>query len=111
MKLLLFSDLHLDTHFRWAGQDAARLRRRNLRATLTKIVELADELNVDALCCGGDLYEHERFAPGYWRVPAGQFRRNCTSPGAHRSGKPRLVRASESVPPGRMVAQRSRLHG
>jgi DNA repair protein SbcD/Mre11 len=63
MKLLLFSDLHLDTHFRWAGPDAARLRRRNLRSTLTKIVKLAGDLEVDALCCGGDLYEHERFSP------------------------------------------------
>jgi exonuclease SbcD len=63
VKLLLFSDLHLDTHFRWAGPDAARIRRRNLRATLTKIVDLARELEVDALCCGGDLYEHERFSP------------------------------------------------
>ena len=63
MRLLLFSDLHLDSHFRWAGPDAARLRRRNLRTTLTKIVRLAGELEVDALCCGGDLYEHERFSP------------------------------------------------
>ncbi len=63
MRLLLFSDLHLDTHFSWAGPDAARLRRRNLRTTLTKIVELSGGLKVDALCCGGDLYEHERFSP------------------------------------------------
>ncbi|MHB8334214.1 MAG: metallophosphoesterase family protein [Acidimicrobiales bacterium] len=63
MRLLLFSDLHLDTHFQWAGPDAARLRRRNLRSTLTKIVKLAVDLEVDALCCGGDLYEHERFSP------------------------------------------------
>jgi DNA repair exonuclease SbcCD nuclease subunit len=63
VKLLLFSDLHLDTHFRWAGPDAARVRRRNLRSTLSKIVSLARGLEVDALCCGGDLYENERFAP------------------------------------------------
>ncbi len=63
MQLLLFSDLHLDTHFRWAGPDAARTRRRNLRLTLEKIVGLAQQLGVDALCCGGDLYEHERYAP------------------------------------------------
>jgi DNA repair exonuclease SbcCD nuclease subunit len=63
VRLLLFSDLHLDTHFRWAGPDAARTRRRNLRTTLTKIIELAASLEVDALCCGGDLYEHERYSP------------------------------------------------
>jgi DNA repair exonuclease SbcCD nuclease subunit len=63
LKLLLFSDLHLDTAFRWAGPDAARARRRNVRTTLTKIVALAADLGVDALCCGGDLYEHDRFSP------------------------------------------------
>lgn len=63
MRLLLFSDLHLETPFRWAGPDAARDRRRMLREALRRIAQLADELGVDALCCGGDLYEHERFSP------------------------------------------------
>ena len=62
MRLLLFSDLHLDTPFRWASPALARVRRESLRGTLRRIVELADELEADALCCAGDLYEHERFA-------------------------------------------------
>jgi len=62
VRLLLFSDLHLDTPFRWATPEAARDRRRMLRETLRRIAELADELGADALCCGGDLYEHERFS-------------------------------------------------
>ena len=63
MKLLLFSDLHLERPFRWADPEEADARRRNLRATLRRIVELASSNDVDALCCGGDLYEHEGFAP------------------------------------------------
>ena len=63
MRLLLFSDLHLDRPFRWADPEEAQARRRNLRTTLRRIAELATRQKVDALCCGGDLYEHEGFAP------------------------------------------------
>ncbi len=63
MKLLHFSDLHLDAQFAWAGPDAARKRRENLRATLLRIVELARAEGVDAVLSGGDLYEHERITP------------------------------------------------
>jgi DNA repair exonuclease SbcCD nuclease subunit len=63
MRLLLFSDLHLERPFRWASTEVGQARRRNLRTTLQRIVELAGSQNVDALCCGGDLYEHEGFAP------------------------------------------------
>ena len=63
VRFLLFSDLHLDTPFRWANPDVGRNRRRMLRETLRRIARLADELRVEALCCGGDLYEHERFSP------------------------------------------------
>ena len=63
LKLVLFADLHLDTPFRWAPPDVARRRRQALRDTLDAIVELAEEVEADALCCGGDLYEHDRVAP------------------------------------------------
>ncbi|MEE9280402.1 MAG: metallophosphoesterase [Myxococcota bacterium] len=63
MKLLLFSDLHLETPFRWAGSQAGRARRRRLRQVLGRIVELARREQVDAILCGGDLYEQERFTP------------------------------------------------
>ncbi len=63
MKVLLFSDLHLDTPFRWAGAELARRRRHSLRDTLCRIVELADDLGADVIASGGDLYEHERFTP------------------------------------------------
>jgi hypothetical protein len=63
MRLLHFADLHLDTQFLWAERAAADRRRQLLRDTLGAIVELAQQLKVDALLCGGDLYEQERFRP------------------------------------------------
>src|ERR1700674_4050600 len=63
MRLLHFADLHLDAPFAWARPEAARLRRRNRRETLTRILQLADEEQVDAVLCAGDLFEHERFTP------------------------------------------------
>ncbi len=63
MRLLHFADLHLDAPFAWARPETARLRRRNRRETLTRILQLADEEQVDAVLCAGDLFEHERFTP------------------------------------------------
>lgn len=63
MRLLLFADLHLDAPFAWARPETARLRRRNRREALTRILALADEENVDALLSAGDLFEHDRFTP------------------------------------------------
>lgn len=44
-------------------QPAARRRRQALRETLQRIVGLVREVRADALLCGGDLYEQERFSP------------------------------------------------
>ncbi len=63
VRLLLFSDLHLDTRFQWAGARVARARRRRLRDALGRVVTLSQELRVDAVLCGGDLYEQSRFTP------------------------------------------------
>lgn len=63
MKLLLFADLHLDAPFAWARPVAAALRRQNRRATLTRIVELAETERVDAILSAGDLFEHDRVTP------------------------------------------------
>lgn len=63
MRLLHFADLHLDAPFAWASPQTARLRRRNRRETLTRIVALAEEERVDAVLCAGDLFEHDRVAP------------------------------------------------
>ena len=52
MKLVVFSDLHLDAQFAWASSngEAARRRRTALRETLLRIAELAREVGADALC-------------------------------------------------------------
>jgi DNA repair exonuclease SbcCD nuclease subunit len=65
MKIVHFSDLHLDSPFAWSGATggAARKHRQALRDTLVRIVDLTRELNADALFCGGDLYEQEYFSP------------------------------------------------
>lgn len=65
MKIVHFSDLHLDSPFSWIGatEGAARKRRQALRDTLVRIVDLTREVNADALFCGGDLYEQEYFKP------------------------------------------------
>ncbi|UER54542.1 metallophosphoesterase [Kineosporiaceae bacterium SCSIO 59966] len=87
MKFLLFSDLHLDTPFSWAGPDLARRRRHALRDTLCRIVELAEELDADAIACAGDLYEHERFTPDTANFLREQFARTerpvYLAPGNH----------------------------
>jgi exonuclease SbcD len=63
MRLLHFADLHLDAPFAWARPEVARLRRRNRRETLTRILELAEQERVDGILSAGDLFEHERFTP------------------------------------------------
>lgn len=63
MRVLAFSDLHLDAPFAQGGSELASLRRADLRRTLQRIVDLADELKVHALMCAGDLYEHDLYTP------------------------------------------------
>lgn len=63
MKLVLFSDLHLDTPFTWAGPVLARSRRIALQQCLENILSVASEVKADAILCGGDLYEHEMISP------------------------------------------------
>lgn len=63
MRLLHFADLHLDAPFAWAPPEASRLRRRNRRDVLLRILALADRERADAILCAGDLFEHDRFGP------------------------------------------------
>jgi DNA repair protein SbcD/Mre11 len=63
VRLLVFSDLHLDAPFTWAGPQLARARRQALRDTLCRVTEIAVAEEVDAVLCGGDLYEHDKFTP------------------------------------------------
>ena len=63
MRLLLFSDLHLDTAFGWAGPALGDRLRAQLRDTLDRIAALAAQTRADALLCGGDLFEQARATP------------------------------------------------
>ena len=60
MKLLHFSDLHLDAPFASSESPLARKRRQRLRDVLRRITALAVDVGAEALLCGGDLYEHDR---------------------------------------------------
>jgi DNA repair protein SbcD/Mre11 len=75
LKLVLFSDLHLDASFRWMEPRAARRRRQALRDTLLRIIDLAMDERADALLCGGDLYEQDRFTPDTGEFLRGAFER------------------------------------
>ncbi|MFQ5741807.1 MAG: exonuclease SbcCD subunit D, partial [Acidobacteriota bacterium] len=76
MKLLVFADLHLDTTFRWLGNNlqGARKLRNSLRTTLQGILDLAREEQVDAILCAGDLYEQDHFSPDTRRFVEKAFR-------------------------------------
>jgi len=87
MRLLHFADLHLDTPFRWAPPEVARARRRALRETLTRICGLGADLRADALCCGGDLFEQERFTPDTAEFLRSAFAGGCSAAGVPCSGQ------------------------
>lgn len=73
LKILAFSDLHLDAPFAWAPPALARARRQALRDTLGRICRLAEVEQVDAVVCAGDLYEHDRFTPDTVRFVADEL--------------------------------------
>jgi DNA repair protein SbcD/Mre11 len=87
MKLLHFADLHLDAPFAWAPPETARIRRRNRRETLTRIVALAESEAVDAILCAGDLFEQDRIGPDTVEFLRSTFertdRRVFLAPGNH----------------------------
>ncbi|MFQ5627310.1 MAG: exonuclease SbcCD subunit D [bacterium] len=62
MKILHFSDLHLDMAFTGSGMplEIARGCRMRLRKTLHHILDLAVEKKVDVVTVGGDLFEGDR---------------------------------------------------
>jgi exonuclease SbcD len=63
MRLLHIADVHLEHSFAWLGPDRGRERRRVMRATLQRVVDLARERGVDALCIAGDLFDRENAVP------------------------------------------------
>jgi exonuclease SbcD len=75
MRILLVSDVHLDSPFAWAKPEVARRRRQALRDALIHSVQLAMDQHVDLICCGGDLFEHERVSPDTGQFLRVQFER------------------------------------
>ncbi|MBX6749245.1 MAG: metallophosphoesterase [Micromonosporaceae bacterium] len=114
MRLLLFSDLHLERGFAWAPPEVGRERRDALRRCLQRIAELAVQLAVDAVCCGGDLYEHDRYRPD-----TGTFLRDVfagldpipvfVAPGNHDWLGPTSIYASTRWPPNVHIFTEQRL--
>jgi len=103
VKLLHFADLHLDASFRWLEPEPAARRRANRRATLTRILQLAEERNVDAVLCAGDLFEFERFSPDTVEFLRASFERSARriflAPGNHDWYGPRSPYATVAWPP------------
>lgn len=63
MKLLAFSDVHLDSKFGWASRDVARRQRQRLREGVTWAFEQAQAGGAAAVLIAGDLFEHELVSP------------------------------------------------
>jgi DNA repair exonuclease SbcCD nuclease subunit len=113
VKLLHFADLHLDAPFAWAGADTARVRRRNRRETLTRILALAEEEGVDAIFSAGDLFEHERVSPDTLEFLRASFGRTQVpvylAPGNHDWYSPRSPYALVAWSPNVHVFTEARL--
>ena len=63
MKLLAFSDVHLDSKFGWATREVARRQRQRLRDGVTWAFEQARREDAAAVLIGGDLFEHDLVSP------------------------------------------------
>lgn len=113
MRIVLFSDLHLDTPFAWAPPEVARRRRQGLRDALERVIAVADEVGADVLLCGGDLYEHERVTPdtaAFLRRTLGDAGRPVVvAPGNHDWFGPTSVYAQVAWPPNVHVFTEARL--
>jgi DNA repair exonuclease SbcCD nuclease subunit len=73
IKLAVVADVHLDVPFTWAGPEVGRRWRTHVRDTLTNVVEVCLDRQVDALLVAGDLYEHDRFSPDTVRFVEATF--------------------------------------
>ena len=113
MRLLHFADLHLDAPLAWARPETSRLRRRNRREALARILRLAEEERVDAVLSAGDLFEHERITPDtieFLRESFGRSsRRIFLAPGNHDWYSARSPYALADWPPNVTIFSEARL--
>ena len=63
MKLLAFSDVHLDSKFGWASREVARRQRQRLREGVTWAFEKAAAEGAAAVLIAGDLFEDDLVSP------------------------------------------------
>ena len=63
MRLRHIADVHLERRFAWLGLRRGREQRAAFRATLRRVVDVARENKVNAICIGGDLFERENAPP------------------------------------------------
>lgn len=102
MKVVMFADVHLERQFAWADGPAASARRRAIRASMSRVVALAEAERAGAIFCGGDLYENEFFTPDTANFVADVF--DCDipvfiSPGNHDFYSPRSMYATNRWSP------------
>ena len=114
MRLVAFSDVHLDTPFASLPPEVGRRRRAQLRDAVEAVARLARDCSADALLCAGDLYEHHACTPDtaafLARVFAGVA--PCpvlVAPGNHDHYGPTSVHATTAWPANVHVFSTSRL--
>lgn len=75
MRLLHVADVHLERPFRGIGHARGNERRQELRDAFARVVTLARERRVDALCIAGDPFERENAPPAIAEFLQSQFAR------------------------------------
>ncbi len=62
-KILCTSDIHLDSPFAELSSEEQKIRRESLRNIFSKIIDIANEENVDALLIAGDIFDSNSVRP------------------------------------------------
>jgi DNA repair protein SbcD/Mre11 len=65
LRLLLFSDLRIDTTYEWATPEIADARRKAAREALVAVLGEARHRSVDAIACAGDLFNRRTVKPAH----------------------------------------------
>jgi exonuclease SbcD len=80
VKILHLADVHLDRPFVGMPRDAARRRRQELRAALSRCLDAARDRAVDLVTIGGDLWEDEHVTTDTRRFVAHELGRLAPTP-------------------------------
>lgn len=74
VRLLVFSDLRIDSPYVWATPALAEERRASSREALVAILGVARQRHVDAIACAGDLFNRRTVKPQHLQWLAAAFR-------------------------------------